>query len=419
MALSTHQHDRSTSPAGRWWITIVLALVACSQPTPQPNSPSPLPASPATLVSPSPTPGASIGPVSGVTTTATGALRGDVAWVVRETSVPRANANPSLRFELIAVPVIGGAERVAVTWERTQAAVGPATPRPVARRQLSPDGRRFAFAPTSRRIVVVDLETGVAHQITSDAEYQDDSPSWSRDGTLIAFRRARSGLEAGIWVANADGTAVRRVIAGDPQRVDGSLPVYDWTPDGEVICYSEPLQQYRCVRVRDGAQVFDDGNVSGPAPAEWRRTSPELVIATTQRGAGTSSLYAVNRNLQSQPRVIATGRAAEIEYLSPRWHPTADEVAYVEARTFAGQQGPILGLFLSSLDGTRRSVGTNGSPREPEWSPAGDEVLFLGGEGIGTASPLNIGLFATRSDGSLYRTVWLARGLVSLATRRY
>lgn len=355
-----------------------------------------------------------------MTTHATGALRGDLAWVVRETSVPQANSNPSLRYELIAMPVSGGAERVAVTWERTQGIVGPATPRPVARRQLSPDGRHFAFAPTSRRIVVVELETGVAHQITNDAEYQDDSPSWSRDGTLIAFRRARSGLEAGVWVVSADGTGARRVILGDPQRVDGSLPVYDWTPDDELICYSEPLQQYRCVSMRDGAQAISDGNVSGPAPADWRRASPELVIATTQGGAGTSSLYALDRNLQGQPRVIATARAAEVQYLSPRWHPTLHEVAYVEARAVSGPaQGPILGLFAASLDGTRRALGTNGSPREPEWAPGGDEVLFLGGEGIGTTSPVNIGLYATRSDGGLFRTVWLARGLVSLATRRY
>ncbi len=68
-------------------------------------------------------------------------------------------------------------------------------------------------------------------------------------------------------------------------------------------------------------------------------------------------------------------------------------------------------------NGTRRALGTQGSPREPEWVPAGDEVVFLGRES--SVSAVDVGLFATRGDGSLFRTLWLATDLVSLATRRY
>lgn len=403
-------------------VTLLVAAAACTAPAPESlASPSPTfsPTPTPILTLPSPTPAGTAAPIVGVTIAATGPLRGDLAWVVRRTAVALPGSGRPGRYELVVVPLTGGEPRVAVMWELSGSFVGPGAPAPAARQQLSPDGRRFAFATESRRIVVVDLETGAARQITNDPEYQDDEPVWSRDGSKLAFRRARGGLEGGIWSVNADGTGARRIVIGDPQRVSGGQPVYDWTPDGEVVCYGEPIDQYRCVRTADASLFTVVQNVSGLAPADWRTASPRLVSAFSQRGAGTALLVAEEPRSPGSSRTIATGRAADVEYLSPRWHPTADEVVYVEARTSvpAGRLGPLLGLFVSTLDGTRRALGTQGSPREPEWVPAGDEVVFLGRES--GASAVDVGLFATRSDGSLFRTLWLATDLVSLATRRY
>jgi len=344
-----------------------------------------------------------------------------VAWVVRQEDVPQPNANPALRFGLILVPLPGGEPRVVVEWERRRSVVGPALPTPAARRQVSPDGRRFVLATESRRIVLVDLETGSARQLTSDADFQDDSPVWSPDARAIAFRRSRGGLEAGIWSMGSDGTGLRRIVIGDPARVDPLTPVYDWSPDATAICYSEPLNEYRCVNVRDASHAFSDGNVADLAPADWRTRSPELVIAVSQRGAGASNLYATDLRRPGQSSTIASARAADAEFRSPRWHPTADEFVYVEVRSSGGARlGPSLALFVAVLGSAPRALGTGGVPREPEWSPDGEEVLYLGGES--NTSPVNVAVFAARRTGTALRTVWLPRTastLVSLATRRY
>lgn len=316
------------------------------------------------------------------------------------------------------MPVAGGDARVAVTWELTGARGGPSAPVPAARQQVSPDGRSFVLSTESRRIVVVDLVNGTARQITDDPEYLDDEPVWSRDGSKIAFRRARGGLEGGIWIANADGGEARRIVLGDPSRASSGEPVYDWTPDGDVVCYWEPIDMYRCVRTADATLFTVVQNVAGPAPADWRTAAPRFVSAFSQRGAGTALLVAEEQRVPGSFRTIATGRAADVEFLSPRWHPTADEIAYVEVRTSGGARiGPALGLFVSDLDGTRRALQTQGAPREPEWTPSGEEVVFLGGES--NTSAVNVGLFAAGRDGSSLRSVWAASDLVSLATRRY
>lgn len=60
------------------------------------------------------------------------------------------------------------------------------------------------------------------------APYPEFDPSWSPDGTEIAFRSERSG-EPEIWIMNADGTGRRRLT-------EGLSPA--WSPDGSLIAYS-------------------------------------------------------------------------------------------------------------------------------------------------------------------------------------
>src|SRR5439155_18274181 len=58
----------------------------------------------------------------------------------------------------------------------------------------------------------------------------DFDPSWSPDGTQIAFRSERSD-EPEIWVMNADGTGQHRLAAGLSPS---------WSPDGSKIAYASP-----------------------------------------------------------------------------------------------------------------------------------------------------------------------------------
>src|SRR5439155_3887001 len=58
----------------------------------------------------------------------------------------------------------------------------------------------------------------------------DFDPSWSHDGTQIAFRSERSG-ETEIWVMNADGRGQRRMAACLSPA---------WSPDGSVIGFAGP-----------------------------------------------------------------------------------------------------------------------------------------------------------------------------------
>jgi Tol biopolymer transport system component len=71
-------------------------------------------------------------------------------------------------------------------------------------------------------------------RLTTDPE-RDDYPSWSPDGSKIAFNSYRSG-QAEIWLMNADASDQHQVtVANDPSF----HPV--WSPDGQWIAFSRSV----------------------------------------------------------------------------------------------------------------------------------------------------------------------------------
>jgi Tol biopolymer transport system component len=97
----------------------------------------------------------------------------------------------------------------------------------------SPDGEALAFSgfvessPTlvdaSRELFVVSADGLRLRQLTTNRVY-DKTPTWSADGSRLAFERA-----GGIWVMRADGTRARRIVA------DAKAPA--WSPDGRLIAF--------------------------------------------------------------------------------------------------------------------------------------------------------------------------------------
>jgi Tol biopolymer transport system component/polyisoprenoid-binding protein YceI len=108
----------------------------------------------------------------------------------------------------------------------------------------SPDGTTIAFTrgedrdpfPPIIRVFLMRSDGSGVHALTR-GEVEDAAPSFSPDGSKIAFVRVRdiyaTNAFSEIWVVNADGTGLRRLTH------DGST-VKDtpaWSPDGRWIAY--------------------------------------------------------------------------------------------------------------------------------------------------------------------------------------
>jgi serine/threonine protein kinase len=100
----------------------------------------------------------------------------------------------------------------------------------------SPDGSKIAFTSIRAnfpQIFIFDIASEKTTQIT-DTTGGNRQPSWSRDGKKLAFSSYRKGSWQ-IWICNMDGT--------DPSAFsvqnNGAAFSSDWSPDGNAIVYSQ------------------------------------------------------------------------------------------------------------------------------------------------------------------------------------
>ena len=169
-----------------------------------------------------------------------------------------------------------------------------------------------------------DIGTGTgAMQLTANPGW-DAEPSWSPDGSKIAFTSDRDGNDE-IYVMNADGSAPMR-LTSDP-AADYSPA---WSPDGTRIAF------------------------------------------VSNRGDGVPTIYVMNAD-GSNPVPLTNGR-------DPAWSPDGRRIAFAGDRWWE-PAGP-RGIFVMNADGSgiTRLTAPENSDAQPAWSPDGVKIAFVRSE---------------------------------------
>jgi len=149
----------------------------------------------------------------------------------------------------------------------------------------SPDGSKIAFARRKGGHFVISVMNADGSNVrdlfepdlTRSIEHVECTPAWSPDGAYIAFTSSRDGnLE--VYVMNADGSNPRN-LTNNP-AADG-FPA--WSPDGAEIAFTSDrdghMQTYACGL--DGANVrrlTDDPKADEFAPS-WSPDGKQILIA--------------------------------------------------------------------------------------------------------------------------------------------
>jgi Tol biopolymer transport system component len=236
----------------------------------------------------------------------------------------------------------------------------------------SPDGSKIAF--TSGRdgnseIYVMNADGSGQTRLTERPNATDLLPVWSPDGSKIAFASFDSNYD--IWVMNADGTGQSN-LTNHP--AEDFLPA--WSPDGSRIAFQTN---------RDGDTeiytIHPDGtgltNVSNsPASAEWKPAwSPDgskIAFAGNRDTIGFGAdVYVMGANGAGVTRLTNTH-----DDTMPAWSPDGSRIAFRSHRDLNDE------IYVMDADGGNAARLTNNAPPGatlpedwfPDWQPASPDT---------------------------------------------
>jgi len=172
--------------------------------------------------------------------------------------------------------------------------------------ELSPDGERILFTNNGNGLWVMNPDGSNPHAITSK---DDIDPTWSPDGSMIAFASNRQGQRQ-LFVANANGKKVDKVT--DLKNMGGRS---SWSPDGTKLAfYRGPEGDHDIYVINiDGTglqKLTNGGDNLGPS---W---SPDgNWIAFTSFRDGNNEIYVVHPDGSHETRLTNSPTSD----WQPRW----------------------------------------------------------------------------------------------------
>ena len=368
---------------------IALVLIACTvAPSERPSPPGTASLSPSLgpIVSlsstPAPTASASSAaePLPNIHTTALGQVTGN--WLFYGVRIPRPERN-RIEVQIVAVPVGGGAAKIVVAFDAPSggAPEGIFDSTPYLRRQFSPDGRRMVLS-IDGQLVVIDLVTGQAKPLGVQGFY----PSWSRDGSQIAFVFEKPVADV---VPPPEAIGVVPAAGGSPREltvVGWVRHSVEWSPDGSRIFFSHNYGVADATL--DATMEITSGRITpiptsgfSPVPfyVHWRVGSPELAIAYHScvggdLGSGSTPsarIVGIDEGTGSVRTLVDVAEPCEVQLRDPRWNPAvADELLYVAARA---NDFETHALNIATGSDTRLPI----SAYEATWTWDGSAVAYL------------------------------------------
>ena len=226
---------------------------------------------------------------------------------------------------------------------------------------VSPDGRTILFASSRGNSNSISIWAMNANGGAQRSLALGRDPTWSRDGTRIAFER-----DEDVMTMTASGTDVRRVARGHSPA---------WSPAGDALAWID--DQTVRVGAPDGSStraVFSTTSlVSTPA---WSPDGKQIAVGAEvllESGAVFHGLVVLPAAGGEARRLASVPAGDTFFELAPRWSPDGARIAFVRGRRIA------VARVADSAVVMLTTPGSGIADSRPAWSPDGRLVAFARG----------------------------------------
>lgn len=207
------------------------------------------------------------------------------------------------------------------------------------------------------------------------------TPSFSPDGTLVAFRQSDGSNNTGIYVAAVGGDKSIQVTNG------GGDCCPTWSPDGREIAFTRYSDKSFSIvtipalggterRVYSGLACMGEG-------LSWSPDGKLLAFSQSSGEDPTRSTISLLSLADSSTRVLTSPPPGSLDH-APVYSPDGTQIAFIRSTT-AGVSNDI---FVMAADGARvKRLTFDNRPimGPPAWTADGRELIFSSNRGAATA----------------------------------